>query len=95
MPGGGALEVSVGAIAGDALRLRIADNGKGIPVTIRERIFDPFFTTKDDPERVGLGLSVSHSIVESHHGKIVVDSAEGAGSAVTVLLPAATSAHLA
>jgi two-component system NtrC family sensor kinase len=95
MPGGGALEVTLGAIAGDALRLRIADTGKGIPVTIRERIFDPFFTTKDDPERIGLGLSVSHSIVEAHHGKIVVESAEGAGSAVTVLLPAATTAHLA
>lgn len=95
MPGGGALEVTLGSIAGDALRLRIADTGKGIPVTIRERIFDPFFTTKDDPERIGLGLSVSHSIVEAHHGKIVVDSAEGAGAAVTVLLPAATSAHLA
>jgi signal transduction histidine kinase len=95
MPGGGALEVTLGAIAGDALRLRIADTGKGIPVTIRERIFDPFFTTKDDPERIGLGLSVSHSIVEAHHGKIVVDSAQGAGAAVTVLLPAAASAHLA
>ncbi len=95
MPGGGALEVTVNSIAGDALRLRIADTGKGIPVTIRERIFDPFFTTKDDPERIGLGLSVSHSIVEAHHGRIVVDSAEGLGAAVTVLLPAATAAHLA
>jgi signal transduction histidine kinase len=95
MPAGGALEVTVNSIAGDALRLRIADTGKGIPVTIRERIFDPFFTTKDDPERIGLGLSVSHSIVEAHHGRIVVDSAEGVGAAVTVLLPAATAAHLA
>jgi len=95
MPGGGALEVTLSSVAGDALRLRISDTGKGIPVTIRERIFDPFFTTKDDPERLGLGLSVSHSIVEAHHGKIVVDSAEGAGAAVTVLLPAAAAAHLA
>jgi signal transduction histidine kinase len=95
MAGGGSLEVTVNSIAGDALRLRIADTGKGIPVTIRERIFDPFFTTKDEPERIGLGLSVSHSIVEAHHGRIVVDSAEGAGAAVTVLLPAATPSHLA
>jgi len=95
MPGGGALEVTLGAVGGDALRLRISDTGKGIPVTIRERIFDPFFTTKDRPERIGLGLSVSHSIVEAHHGKIVVDSAEGAGAAVTILLPAAAAAHLA
>jgi signal transduction histidine kinase len=95
MPGGGELEVSLGSIDGDALRLRISDTGRGIPVTLRERIFDPFFTTKDDPGRIGLGLSVSHSIVEAHHGKIVVDSAEGAGAAVTVLLPAAAGAHLA
>ncbi len=95
MPGGGALEVTLTSGAGDALRLRISDTGKGIPVTIRERIFDPFFTTKDDPERLGLGLSVSHSIVEAHHGKIGVDSSEGAGAAVTVLLPAAAAAHLA
>jgi signal transduction histidine kinase len=95
MPGGGELDVSLGSIEGDALRLRIADTGKGIPATLRERIFDPFFTTKDDPGRIGLGLSVSHSIVEAHHGKIVVESTEGAGAAVTVLLPAASGAHLA
>jgi two-component system, NtrC family, sensor kinase len=95
MPQGGSLEVSLGTVDGEALRLRIVDTGKGIPVTIRERIFDPFFTTKDAPNRVGLGLSVSHSIVEAHHGRIVVESEEGEGAAVTVLLPAATAAHLA
>ena len=95
MPAGGALEVSLGTVDGEALRLRIADTGKGIPATIRERIFDPFFTTKEVPGRVGLGLSVSHSIVEAHHGKILVESEEGAGAAVTVLLPIATAAHLA
>ncbi|ABC83990.1 sensor histidine kinase [Anaeromyxobacter dehalogenans] len=95
MPRGGSLEVSLGTVDGEALRLRIADTGKGIPVTIRERIFDPFFTTKEHPGRVGLGLSVSHSIVEAHHGRIVVESEEGAGAAITVLLPAATAAHLA
>jgi signal transduction histidine kinase len=94
MPNGGSLEVALGAVDGEALRIRIADTGRGIPVTIRERIFDPFFTTKEDPGRVGLGLSVSHSIVEAHHGRIMVESEEGAGAAVTVLLPAATAAHL-
>ncbi len=95
MPTGGRLEVSLGTVDGDALRLRIADTGAGIPAAIRERIFDPFFTTKERSGQVGLGLSVSHSIVEAHHGQILVESAEGAGAAVTVLLPAAAQAHLA
>jgi two-component system NtrC family sensor kinase len=95
MPRGGALEVTLGTVDGEALRLRVVDTGRGIPQGIRDRIFDPFFTTKEGPNQVGLGLSVSHSIVEAHHGRIVVESQEGAGAAVTVLLPAATSAHLA
>ena len=95
MPKGGQLDVSLGTVDGDALRLRIADTGPGIPAAIRERIFDPFFTTKERRGQVGLGLSVSHSIVEAHHGQILVESAEGEGAAITVLLPAAAQAHLA
>jgi two-component system NtrC family sensor kinase len=95
MPAGGMLDVSLGTVGGDALRLRVSDNGSGIPAPIRDRIFDPFFTTKGRSGQVGLGLSVSHSIVEAHHGRILVESEEGAGAAVTVLLPAATAAHLA
>ena len=95
MGGGGRLDVQLGTVDGDALRLRIADTGRGIPAPIRERIFDPFFTTKEQTGQVGLGLSVSHSIVEAHHGRIVVESEEGMGAAFTVLLPAAAAAHLA
>ena len=95
MSSGGKLDVQLGTVDGDALRLRIADTGKGIPASIRERIFDPFFTTKGQAGQVGLGLSLSHSIVEAHHGRIVVESEEGMGAAVTVLLPAAAEAHLA
>ncbi len=95
MESGGKLDVQVGTVDGDALRLRISDTGRGIPATLRERIFDPFFTTKDREGQVGLGLALSHSIVEAHHGRIVVESEEGAGAAFTVLLPAAATAHLA
>jgi two-component system, NtrC family, sensor kinase len=94
MEAGGKLDVQLGTIDGDALRLRIADTGRGIPAPLRERIFDPFFTTKEREGQVGLGLALSHSIVEAHHGRIVVESEEGAGAAFTVLLPAAASAHL-
>jgi signal transduction histidine kinase len=95
MTSGGKLDVQVGTVDGDALRLRISDTGRGIPATLRERIFDPFFTTKDREGQVGLGLALSHSIVEAHHGRIVVESEEGMGAAFTVLLPAAATAHLA
>jgi signal transduction histidine kinase len=95
MPSGGKLDVALGTVDGAALRLRIQDTGTGIPAAIRERIFDPFFTTKGKAGQVGLGLSVSHSIVEAHHGRILVESEEGAGAAVTVLLPSAATAHLA
>ena len=95
MGSGGRLDVELGTVDGDALRLRIADTGHGIPAPIRERIFDPFFTTKDQAGQVGLGLAVSHSIVEAHHGRIVVESEEGAGATFTVLLPAAAGVHLA
>ena len=94
MPDGGELRIAVTDVAGDALKLTVSDSGKGIPPEMRERIFDPFFSTKDKAG-VGLGLSISHSIVEAHHGKLLVDSAPGRGATFTVLLPAAApAAHL-
>ncbi|HYY51557.1 MAG TPA: ATP-binding protein, partial [Myxococcales bacterium] len=97
MPAGGQLRVSVGAVGGDSLKLVVADTGRGIAPGVRERIFDPFFSTKDSGfgKGAGLGLSISHSIVEAHHGRILVDSTEGRGATFTVVLPAAPApAHL-
>jgi two-component system NtrC family sensor kinase len=95
MPKGGELTVRIADVAGDALKLSITDTGSGIPPALRERIFDPFFTTKSEGSQVGLGLSISHTIVEAHHGRISVDSVEGRGTTFTVLLPAAApAAHL-
>jgi len=95
MPEGGRLEIGVRAVEGDAVKLWVGDTGKGIPEALRERIFDPVFSTKDQPARLGMGLSICHSIVEAHHGKITVESAPGKGSTFAVLLPAAPPAgHL-
>jgi signal transduction histidine kinase len=96
MPEGGELRVAVADVAGDSVKLTVADTGCGISPALRERIFDPFFTTKEKAKSgVGLGLSISHTIVEAHHGRILVDSAEGRGATFTVLLPAAAqAAHL-
>ena len=95
MPSGGDLRIALSEVAGDALKLTVTDSGRGIPAEMRERIFDPFFSTKDQAAGVGLGLSISHSIVEAHHGRILVESAPGKGATFTVLLPAAAAAaHL-
>jgi len=95
MPSGGDLRIALSQVAGDALKLTVTDSGRGIPPEMRERIFDPFFSTKDQAAGVGLGLSISNSIVEAHHGRILVESAPGKGATFTVLLPAAAAAaHL-
>jgi signal transduction histidine kinase len=48
---------------GEAVEIRIRDNGSGIPPEVREKMFNPFFTTKPAGERTGLGLSMSHDII--------------------------------
>ncbi len=72
--------------------LTLADSGPGIPEEIQSRIFEPFFTTKDIGEGTGVGLAVSHRIIEAHDGRIRVDSALGRGTVFTVTLPAGTVA---
>ena len=66
----------------------IQDNGVGMPGAIVDRIFDPFFTTKDGLWR-GLGLSLTHAIVDRHQGEVAVTSQEGRGSTFIVKLPLA------
>jgi PAS domain S-box-containing protein len=66
--------------------ITVADTGMGMSEDVRKRIFDPFFTTKGE-EGTGLGLSVSHSIVERHGGDLRVDSRPGEGTTFTITLP--------
>jgi signal transduction histidine kinase/PAS domain-containing protein len=69
--------------------VEIADNGCGIPEEILPQIFDPFFTTKAVGDGTGLGLSVTHSMVQDHGGRMDVESALGQGTRFRVFLPAA------
>jgi signal transduction histidine kinase len=56
------------------LVITVADNGSGVPVSIREKIFQPFFTTKPTGEGSGLGLSLSHDIIVSHGGTLIYEN---------------------
>jgi PAS domain S-box-containing protein len=74
--------------AGDAVEIRVRDNGVGIPREHREKLFQPFFTTKPTGEGTGLGLSISFDIVtQQHGGTITVDSEPGDFTEFTVRLP--------
>ncbi len=70
-----------------SVRIRIKDNGPGIPLNIQEKLFDPFFTTKPIGKGTGLGLSISYSIVKKHKGEIEVISEPGKGTEFIITLP--------
>jgi len=70
------------------VKVRVVDNGIGIPREHLERIFDPFFTTKPAGAGTGLGLSLCQRIVLGNRGGIKVESEVGRGTTVTIALPA-------
>lgn len=69
------------------IEISVADNGSGIPDSIKEKIFQPFFTTKPTGSGTGLGLSLSYDIVKAHGGEIKIDSEEGKGTTFIIQLP--------
>jgi signal transduction histidine kinase len=69
------------------IRIRIKDNGSGIPTEIHHQIFNPFFTTKRVGKGTGLGLSISYQIIESHDGRINVISDRAWGTEFSIELP--------
>ena len=72
---------------GSWVTLRVSDTGAGMEESMLSRIFDPFFTTKPVGVGTGLGLSLSHGIIERHGGRIAVDPAPGGGTIFTIDLP--------
>ncbi len=85
---GGTITVTTRPRDDDRVVLEVGDDGPGIPSATRERIFDPFFTTKPVGQGTGLGLSLVHSIVTAHGGKIRVEGTEGEGATFRIELPA-------
>lgn len=83
----------------EMIDLVVRDYGCGIPADKLPRIFDPYYTTKTGPDSsgrggTGLGLSTCREIIESHRGRIRVDSAVGKGTAFTIKLPTVQHAAL-
>ncbi len=70
--------------SGDVV-MAVRDSGKGLDAKDAERIFDPFFTTK--PEGMGLGLSISRSIIEDHHGTLWAKPNKDRGATIQFTLP--------
>jgi signal transduction histidine kinase len=96
MPEGGRLRVAVRSIEDELVAIDVEDTGRGISPEIMDKIFEPFFTTKENWRGAGLGLAIAHRIVEAHQGRIRAASKMGAGTTMTVTLPAARrAAHLA
>ena len=65
----------------------VSDNGYGVPTEIQEKIFDPFFSTKYGNNNNGLGLTICHHIVESHHGMITCESVPESRTSFNIRFP--------
>jgi two-component system phosphate regulon sensor histidine kinase PhoR len=90
--GGEPRRIEVRALVSDGkLAMTVRDNGKGIARAEHKRIFEKFYRVDDllarQQEGSGLGLAIVRHVVRAHHGKVVVDSEPGRGSAFTLALP--------
>jgi PAS domain S-box-containing protein len=94
MPQGGTLRIVVRreASARPEVQVEFTDTGTGIPADLRARIFEPFFTTK--AQGTGLGLAIVKRIVESHAGRVVLESEPGQGTTFRLFLPCEPEATL-
>ena len=86
LPQGGSLWLTTSRTDKD-VSVVVRDDGIGIPADILPHLFEPFLTTKETGRGVGLGLAISHSILERHNGTIEVQSDLGRGTTFTVTLP--------
>jgi signal transduction histidine kinase len=90
---GGTLRVSTATSGEGGVRVRIADEGRGIPEAMRQRIFEPFYTTKERGSGSGLGLFVTRGIVLEQGGTIGIESPADGGTTFVLTFPPATRAR--
>ena len=87
MPSGGNIRVARDRNDGE-MRIVVTDTGTGILAEIQDKIFNPFFTTKEQGS--GLGLAKVFTIMESHHGRVELNSFPGQGTAFILVFPLKT-----
>src|SRR5262249_34963576 len=76
-----------GVQPGDYVELSVRDTGVGMDEETRMKATDPFFTTKPMGKGTGLGLSTSVGYIRQSQGHLLIDSVEGRGTTVTILMP--------
>jgi two-component system, LuxR family, sensor kinase FixL len=81
------LAIRTSVLDEEEVELAVEDSGPGVPENLLEQLFEPFFTTK--PEGMGLGLSLSRSIIETHGGTLRYDARPEGGSIFRIWLPTA------
>jgi C4-dicarboxylate-specific signal transduction histidine kinase len=82
--GGRTLSIHSHRVEGDAVEIEVCDRGRGIAPGEVDRVFDPFYSTK--PGGLGMGLSISRSIVEAHRGRLWATPRDGAGTVLHLTL---------
>ncbi len=85
---GGRIDVTIEPV-GDNWQVNVRDNGIGIPPENLQKIFDPFFTSKDVGKGMGLGLSITHQILQTHKAHVDVESRPGQHTSFHLLFPKA------
>ncbi|MDB5958984.1 MAG: hybrid sensor histidine kinase/response regulator [Massilia sp.] len=103
-PAGGRIAVTTGAVslasgevgtlaAGDYVCIKVTDSGSGMSRDVAVRAIDPFFTTKPVGQGTGLGLSHAYGLARQSQGDLVIDSAPGKGTTISLYFPALTAAE--
>lgn len=85
MPHGGELELALDPNCDGMVEISVRDTGEGIPDDVREKMFTPFYTTKKKGS--GIGLFVTQKVVQSHKGRIEIDTELGKGTKFRIYLP--------